>query len=195
MWLLHRRAEFGSAAEDDGKGAAAAGVGGQVNIVAISGSLQGASSNSALLRGVGAAAASVDFTLWDELGELPYFGPDRQGDEHVASLRRAIAHADAVLISTPEYAGGMPGALKNALDWLVGSGELYGKPVVIMSAAPSAERGQNARRWVAEVVGMQGGVVRDSFTVAIRSSDGATEIAHNAEWALARALDALDPAA
>ena len=68
----------------------------------------------------------------------------------------------------------MPGALKNALDWLVGSGELYGKPVVIMSAAPSAERGHNARRWVAEVVGMQGGVVRDSFTVAIRTSDGAT---------------------
>jgi hypothetical protein len=141
MWLLHRRAEIGSAAEEDGKGAAAAGVGDQVNIVAISGSLQRESSNSALLRGVGTAAASVDFTLWDELGELPYFGPDRQGDEHVASLRRAIADADAVLISTPEYAGGMPGALKNALDWLVGSGELYGKPVVIMSAAPSAERG------------------------------------------------------
>ena len=85
----------------------------------------------------------------------------------------------------------MPGALKNALDWLVGSGELYGKPVVIMSAAPSAERGHNARRWVAEVVGMQGGVVRDSFTVAIRTSDRATEIAHNAERALARALDAV----
>jgi chromate reductase len=165
-----------------------------VNLVAISGSLQRASSNSALLQGVGAAAASVSFTLWDELGELPHFGPDRDGDEHVASLRRAVAQADAVLISTPEYAGGMPGALKNALDWLVGSGELYGKPVVIMSASPSAERGQNARRWVAEVVGMQGGIVMDSFTVAISSSDGATEIAHKAERALGRALDALDPA-
>ena len=88
----------------------------------------------------------------------------------------------------------MPGALKNALDWLVGSGELYGKPVVIMSASPSAERGQNARRWVAEVVGMQGGRVMDSFTVAISSSDSAKEIAHKAERALRRALDALDRA-
>jgi chromate reductase len=172
----------------------AARVGIQVNVVAISGSLQRASSNSALLRAVGAAATNVAFTLWDELGELPHFRRDRDGDAHVDSLRRAIAHADAVLISTPEYAGGMPGALKNALDWLVGSGELYGKRVVIMSAAPSAERGHNARRWVAEVVRMQGGVVQDSFTVAIRSTDRATEIAHKAEGALGRALDALDPA-
>ena len=166
----------------------------QVNVVAISGSLQRASSNSALLRAVAAAATNVDFTLWDELGELPHFRRDRDGDAHVDSLRRAVVHADAVLISTPEYAGGMPGALKNALDWLVGSGELYGKQVVIMSAAPSAERGQNARRWVAEVVRMQGGVVQDSFTVAIGSSDRATEVAHKAEGAVRRALDALDPA-
>jgi NAD(P)H-dependent FMN reductase len=163
-----------------------------VNVVAISGSLQGASSNSALLRGVAAVATSVDFTRWEELGELPHFAPDRAGDERVASLRRAVAHADAVVISTPEYAGGMPGALKNALDWLVGSGELYGKPVVIVSAAPSAERGQNARRWVAEVVGMQGGVVTDSFTVAMRSSDSSTERARKAERTLGRALSALD---
>jgi chromate reductase, NAD(P)H dehydrogenase (quinone) len=169
-------------------------LGHQVNIVAISGSLQGESSNSALVRAVCAAATNVDFTLWDELGELPHFRPDGEGDAHVDSLRRAFARADAVLISTPEYAGGMPGALKNALDWLVGTGELYGKRVVIMSAAPSAERGQNARRWVAEVVRMQGGVVQDSFTVAIRSSDRATEIAHQARGALGRALEALDSA-
>jgi NAD(P)H-dependent FMN reductase len=59
----------------------------------------------------------------------------------------------------------MPGSLKNALDWLVGTGELYGKPVAIVSAAPSPERGQNARRWVEDVVRMQGGRVTDSFTV------------------------------
>ena len=63
-----------------------------------------------------------------------------------------------------------------------------------MSAAPSAERGQNARRWVAEVVRMHGGVVQDSFTVAIGSSDSATEVADKAEGALRHALDALDPA-
>jgi NAD(P)H-dependent FMN reductase len=96
-----------------------------------------------------------------------------------------------VLIATPEYAGGMPGTLKNALDWLVGSGELYGKPVVIVSAAPSAERGQNARGWVADVVRMQGGVVRDSFTVAMNGGHGETDLADRAEYAQRRVLEAL----
>ena len=163
-----------------------------MNVVAISGSLQRQSSNSALLRAVATAATNVDVKVWDELGDLPHFRPDEEGDEHVDSLRRAIALADAVLLATPEYAGGMPGTLKNALDWLVGSGELLGKPVVIISAAPSDERGQNARRWVAEVVGMEGGVVRDSFTVAIRSSDGAEEIDDKAKGVLRRTLDALE---
>ena len=70
------------------------------------------------------------------------------------------------MLVTPEYAGGMPGSLKNALDWLVGTGELYEKSLVVISVAPSAERGHNARRWVEEVAGMQGASVRDSFTVA-----------------------------
>jgi chromate reductase len=143
------------------------------------------------VRAVAAAATSVDVKVWDELGDLPHFRPDEAGGEHVDSLRRAMALADAVLLATPEYAGGMPGTLKNALDWLVGSGELLGKPVVIISAAPSDERGQNARRWVAEVVGMEGGVVHDSFSVAIRPSDGAAEIDEKANAVLRRALDAL----
>ena len=166
----------------------------EVHVVAISGSLQRKSSNSALVRAVARAATSVDVKVWDELGDLPHFRPDVAGDEHVDSLRGAVALADAVLFATPEYAGGMPGTLKNALDWLVGSGELSGKPVVIVSAAPSDERGQNARRWVAEVVTMQGGVVHDSFTVAIRPSDGTAEIDDKAKEVLRRALDALDRA-
>jgi chromate reductase len=76
-----------------------------------------------------------------------------------------VTRADGVLIATPEYAGGMPGSLKNALDWLVGTGELYDKQVAIMSAAPSPERGQHARRWVEETVGYQGSHVVASFTV------------------------------
>ena len=144
------------------------------------------------MRAVAAAATSVDVKVWDELGDLPHFRPDEEGDAHVDSLRRAVALADAVLLATPEYAGGMPGTLKNALDWLVGSGELSGKPVVIISAAPSDERGQNARRWVAEVVGMEGGVVHDSFTVAIRPSEGAAEIDDKAKGVLRRALEALE---
>src|SRR5262249_42542454 len=121
----------------DGKPAQPTRVAVSVNVLAISGSLQENSSNSALLRAVSACASDIDVIVWDELGALPLFRPGDDGDVHVASLRHGIAEADAVLIATPEYAGGMPGALKNALDWLVGSGELYDKPVVIMSAAPS----------------------------------------------------------
>ena len=135
-----------------------------MTILGISGSLKETSANSALLR----AMADSDpgrLELWDGLGELPPFTPDDDGGAPVASLREAVVRSDAVLVATPEYAGGMPGVLKNALDWLVGTGELYGKPVAIVSAAPAPERGVNARRWVEEVVGYQGSQVAASFTV------------------------------
>jgi NAD(P)H-dependent FMN reductase len=153
-----------------------------VPIVGISGSLKTESSNSALLRAM-AAAEPGRIELWDGLGALPHFTPDDDGGPPVASLRAAVAHADAVLIATPEYAGGMPGSLKNALDWLVGTGELYDKHVAVVSAAPSAERGQAARRWVEDVVGMQGGHIAVSFTVAPGDDVTAT---------VTRVLDALD---
>jgi NAD(P)H-dependent FMN reductase len=134
-----------------------------VPIVAISGSLKQTSANSALVQAL--AAAAPDIQIWDGLGTLPHFTPDDDGGAPVASLRAAITRADAVLIATPEYAGGMPGSLKNALDWLVGTGELYDKDVVVLSAAPAPERGTHARAWVEEVVGYQGGHVVASFTV------------------------------
>jgi len=56
----------------------------------------------------------------------------------VASLRAAIKEADAVLICTPEYAGGLPGSFKNLLDWTVGGGEMYGKPVAWINASSIA---------------------------------------------------------
>ena len=59
-------------------------------------------------------------------------------------LRGQLQAADGVLICTPEYAYGMPGSLKNALDWAVSSGEFYGKPVAAISASPSATGGERA---------------------------------------------------
>jgi chromate reductase len=155
-----------------------------VHIVAISGSLKQSSANSALIRAL-AASAPQHVEVWDELGDLPHFSPDTDGGTAVASLRAAVTRADALVIATPEYAGGMPGSLKNALDWLVGTGELYEKPVAVMSSAPSPERGQNARRWVEDVVRMQGGRVVDSFTVTTRDDPRVT---------LARVVDAFDAA-
>jgi chromate reductase len=163
-----------------------------MHVVALSGSLQRASTNSVLVGAI--ASATDDVGVWDELEDLPHFRPDLPGDAHVDSLRLAVGTADAVLVATPEYAGGMPGALKNALDWLVGSGELYGKPVVIMSAAPAADRGHNARRWTAETVEMQGARVVDSFTVPLTPSDQPGAIARKAETAWERARGALEAA-
>lgn len=132
--------------------------------------------------------------VWDELARLPYFSPGGHTNDAVESLRRAFAEADALWISTPEYAGGMPGALKNALDWLVESGELYGKRVVITSAAPHVERGHNARRWVREVVGMQGATLVDSFAIAIPPGTPPAQIEVEAERALRRVVAALEAA-
>lgn len=114
-----------------------------MRIVAISGSLRADSSNAALLRAAAALApASMQVTLYEGIGTLPHFNPDidREGDippAAVAHLRALLGEADGVIISSPEYAHGVPGALKNALDWLVSSGELIDKPVVLVNASPN----------------------------------------------------------
>ena len=170
------------------------GVAGLVHVVAVSGSLQTGSANTALLRALVAEAPDdIELELWEGLGELAHFRPDADPDAVVDSLHQAIGAADAVLIATPEYAGGMPGSLKNALDWLVGSGGLYEKPVVIVSAAPSVERGHNARGWVEQVARMQGAVVRDSFTVHVATADRPEEVAQHARDVLPRLVTALAP--
>ncbi len=111
-------------------------------IVAISGSLRAASSNTALLRAAARLAPpGVEVVLYDGLGSLPPFNPDDEKDDGVhpavLALRTQLANAEGVLISTPEYAHGVPGCLKNLLDWVVGSGELVDKPVALLHASRS----------------------------------------------------------
>ncbi len=119
-----------------------------MNIVAISGSLRAASTNTALVRAAAALAPEgMEVTVYGGLGDLPHFSPELDGEDApaaVQSLRGLLGGADGVLICTPEYAFGMPGSLKNALDWLVTSGELWRKPVVALSASPSALGGEKA---------------------------------------------------
>lgn len=77
------------------------------------------------------------FAFYDGLAALPPFNPDADVEPlppEVARLRRLITDVDAVVISTPEYAHALPGALKNALDWLVSDPAFIGKPVVILHA-------------------------------------------------------------
>ena len=112
-------------------------------LAAIPGSLRSGSSNAALLRAMARLApGGVRVTLLEDLGSLPHFNPDLDVEgavapEPVAAFRASLAGADAVLICTPEYAHGVPGALKDALDWIVSSGELSGKPVALIVASPS----------------------------------------------------------
>lgn len=120
-----------------------------MKILAISGSLQAGSSNTTLLRiAQSMALEDIEVVLYASLADLPYFNPDLDRDPAptpVADLRAQLLAADGVLLASPEYAHGIPGALKNALDWVVGSGELYAKPVAVLSASPRSSGGAYAR--------------------------------------------------
>ena len=92
------------------------------------------------------APAHVHIYMYNGFGELPHFNPEIEHNELTAveNWRRHVLEADGVIICTPEYAFGVPGVLKNALDWLVGSGELNRKPVAAISASPLATGGDKA---------------------------------------------------
>lgn len=110
-----------------------------MQIMAISGSLRQASTNTTLLRAVERLAPEgMSITLYEGLGDLPHFNPDLEGSEPhaVMDFRARLANADGVLISSPEYAHGVPGVIKNALDWVVGSGETVGKPFALLNPSP-----------------------------------------------------------
>lgn len=82
----------------------------------------------------------VTVSTYEGLAELPHFNPDDDAaplPPAVAGLRSRIGAADALLLSTPEYAGGLPGSFKNLLDWTIGGGEIYGKPVAWINASTS----------------------------------------------------------
>src|SRR6185312_10533806 len=113
-------------------------------ILLISGSLRGESTNTAALRTASSVAPpSVEMTLYDGMGLLPHFNPDDDRedatvDAAVAALRSALAHADGVLVCTPEYAGALPGAFKNLLEWTVGDASTYRKPIAWINVSGAA---------------------------------------------------------
>lgn len=136
-----------------------------VRILLVSGSTRGGSTNTAALRTAAAVAgAGVTAVLYDGLAALPAFNPDDDFEPLrpvVAELRRQIAGADAVLFCTPEYAGALPGSFKNLLDWTVGGGEIYGKPVAWINVAAEG-RGGHAEASLATVLGYVGAAVIDA---------------------------------
>ena len=120
-----------------------------MKIVALSGSLRKGSSNATILRACAAVAPrGVTVAIFEGAGELPHFTPDLDGEgalppPAVQAFRALLGGADAFIVSSPEYAHGVPGAFKNALDWTVSSGEFGGKPLVLVNASAG---GQYARR-------------------------------------------------
>jgi NAD(P)H-dependent FMN reductase len=161
----------------------------------VSGSLRAGSSNTTLLAAAALLApAGVTISTYTALAALPAFNPDlEEGPEpvpaSVAHWRASLATADMILISSPEYAHGVPGALKNALDWVVGSGELVGKPVGLLNAS-SASR--FAHPQLVEVLTVMSAAVVPGATVALdipRRGVDAAQLA--ADPVLAPALQAV----
>ena len=118
------------------------------HLLGISGSLRARSINTEVLRAAALVAPpSVGISLFDGLAELPHFNPDLEA--HGAGLpaavllfRSRVAAADGLLICSPEYAHGVPGALKNALDWLVSGSEIPYKPIGLLNASPRSTHAQ-----------------------------------------------------
>jgi NAD(P)H-dependent FMN reductase len=117
-----------------------------VRIVGISGSLQARSANLALLDSARALAPSgVEVVIYDGLRDLPQFNPDLEEQAPlplVEAWRRELDASDALLIASPEYGFSLPGALKNAIDWVIGSGELERKVVAVTASVNHPERGR-----------------------------------------------------
>lgn len=144
-------------------------------ILLVSGSLRAGSTNTALLQTARAVAPSgVTAVLYGGVGGLPLFNPDDDREDEpvhvaVAELRAQIMAADALLFCTPEYAGALPAALKNLLEWTVGDAGTYGKPVAWINASgPAAPTGgADAHDSLRKVMGYVGADIVGSACVGI----------------------------
>jgi chromate reductase len=144
-----------------------------MKILAISGSLRAASINTALLRAAARLAPiGVSVVLCKGIGDVPLFNPDIEETDpsSVANLRAQIVTADALIIASPEYAHGITGVMKNALDWMVGCEAFVHKPVALLNASPRAVHAQASLK---EIVTMMSAriVERASITIPILGSN------------------------
>lgn len=113
----------------------------KLTLLAISGSTRQSSSNLNLIHAIiDLAQATFTTKIFDGIADIPHFNPDLDKDiapEQVTRFRQELSNADAILICTPEYAAGVPGALKNAIDWTVSSMGFSQKPVALITASTS----------------------------------------------------------
>ena len=138
-----------------------------MKVLAISGSLRAASINSALLRAAARLAPPGMLVMpFSGIGDLPLFNPDFEPHvpPSVAALYAEVAAADALLIASPEYAHGITGTIKNALDWLVSVESFVCKPVAVLNAAPRAQHADAALR---ETLKTMSAVIVEAASISI----------------------------
>ncbi|MGH8962289.1 MAG: NADPH-dependent FMN reductase [Jatrophihabitantaceae bacterium] len=157
-----------------------------MTILLISGSTREHSTNSALVRTAAVSAPpGVTAVVYPGIDGLPHFNPDLDVSPlppAVAGLRAAIAAADAVLFCTPEYAGTLPGSMKNLLDWTVGGTVMTGKAVAWVNAAADGRRGGGAHATLATVLGyVQASIVESAcrHVPVAREAVGADGLVHD----------------
>jgi NAD(P)H-dependent FMN reductase len=140
-------------------------------ILAISGSLRSISSNTTILKYLQKITPTdVEFEIYDELGALPHFNPDIDNElspEVVTRFRSKLKEANGVIICTPEYAFGVPGVLKNGLDWIVSSGEFTDKPTATISASPLATGGDKAHASLLVTIKVMGAKLVENGSVTV----------------------------
>lgn len=163
-----------------------------MKILALSGSLRQGSHNTDLLRGAAAAAPDgIDVELFHGLKEIPPYDADDDSPGEVDRFKAALAAADGILISTPEYNSSIPGVLKNALDWasrpLVDS-PVRGKPVAILSSSTGMFGGVWAAAETRKIMGALGARTLEE-TVAVAKAD--TRLADGVDAALLAELRAV----
>lgn len=145
-----------------------------IRILAMTGSLRQESSNTTLLRAMAALAPEhIKIDLYQDIGELPFFNPDLDEAKQptVIHLKNKLRLSDGLIIASPEYAHGMTGVLKNALDWLVSSEEFINKPIALLNAS---SRATHAHAALTEVVKTMSGQIVDAASLTIPITPGKT---------------------
>jgi NAD(P)H-dependent FMN reductase len=142
-----------------------------MKILGLCGSLQAKSKNLVLLTlAASVAPPAVEVVVFDGVRDLPLFNPDTEtsrAPESVVTWRQALDSSDAILIACPEYGFSLPGALKNAIDWVIGSGELERKVVAITAAVPGPERGRHGLQALRDTLTAVGATIVGGEPIAI----------------------------
>jgi chromate reductase, NAD(P)H dehydrogenase (quinone) len=147
-----------------------------VKILGIAGSLRAGSYNNALLRAARELAPVGTELVEYDVRDLPHYDGDVEaaGDpETVAAFKDAIREADALLIATPEYNRGLPGALKNAIDWASRpplASPLARKPVAIMGASTGLGGTARAQQQLRDALEFPGATVLEEPEVLVREA-------------------------